>query len=218
MEIKKGFFLGMSVLALAGYLIPIYLGFMWVGLGLLLFFATVYMALLVGNSRQYFESKTNYRVITLLAACLMFFHAVRFVHDYQRRDYQKELLLEIRHTIDEGITKNDVQNALFEVLRSYKNEEFETIVASSKHYLGDRLGKDGVFISEFDLNQNNSEKNDFTDFFYNIDEEADEINITVVANIPHGQDLKFENYNGEMGRFEMEFTLTKEGVHYEVVN
>ena len=59
---------------------------------------------------------------------------------------------------------------------------------------------------------------DEADFFYEFDEAADVMTVIVVANIPPGEKEDYQNYNGNTGRFEMEFTLTKEGVSYEVAN
>ena len=55
-------------------------------------------------------------------------------------------------------------------------------------------------------------------FFYEKDEAEDIVKFIVVANIPPGADPDYENYNGNSGRLEMQFTVSREGVDYEVLN
>ena len=61
-----------------GYLIPLYFGEVWLGLGILLISATIFIAILLGDSRQYFESKWAYRIITGLTLLLIVFHGLKF--------------------------------------------------------------------------------------------------------------------------------------------
>ena len=206
------------VVGIAGYLISLYFGVIWLGLGILMLSGTFFIGYLVGNSRQYFESKWAYRIITVFALSIVAFHALRFATDFERRDYKKNLMLQSRKTIDEGISKNTVQSMMLEILREYQTGEYKTINETVNANIGERLQKGGVFLSYYDLLEEKPEEDDDTDFFYVMDEGKDSFQVIVVPNIPNGKDPGFENYNGKTGRFQMEFTLTKEGVKYEEAN
>ena len=217
--------IAIPIIGAIGYLVLLYFGKIWIGLGILLLAATMFIALLLGNSRQYFESKSAYQFFTGIVLVLVVFHAIRFSVDYGKRDFHKNLLLEIRKTIEEGIATNEVQGDMFYALRNYHNGEYDSIVLSAKDVFKDRIEADGVFLSKFDLRENSDpnyvideDADDEADLFYEFDEAADVMKVIVVANIPPGENLDFQNYNGNTGRFEMEFTLTKEGVSYEVAN
>lgn len=225
MKNTKRILIALPVIGAIGYLVPLYFGNIWLGLGILLLTATVFIAFLLGDSRQYFESKSAYRFVTGIVLVLVVFHAIRFSVDYGKRDFQKNLLLEIRKTIEEGIATNEVQGDMFYALRNYHSGEYDSIVSSAKDVFKDRIEADGVFLSKFDLRENSDpnyvideDADDEADLFYEFDEATDEMKVIVVANIPPGENLDFQNYNGNTGRFEMEFTLTKEGVSYEVAN
>ena len=40
----------------------------------------------------------------------------------------------------------------------------------------------------------------------------------VVTDVSRGENPEFKNYDGQVGRLEMEFTVNKQGVGYEVRN
>lgn len=156
-----------------GYLIPLYFGEVWLGLGILLISATIFIAILLGDSRQYFESKWAYRIITGLTLLLIVFHGLKFSIDYGKRDFQRNLLLEIRKTIEEGIATNEVQVDMFYALRNYHNGDYDSIVSSAKDVFKDRIEADGVLLSKFDLRENSDpnyviEEDDDADFFMNL--------------------------------------------------
>lgn len=225
MKNTKRILIALPVIGTIGYLVPLYFGNIWLGLGILLLTATMFIAFLLGDSRQYFESKRAYLFFTGIVLVLVVFHAIRFSVDYGKRDFQKNLLLEIRKTLEEGIATNEVQGDMFYALRNYHSGEYDSIVLSAKDVFKDRIEADGVLLSKFDLRENSDpnyvideDADDEADLFYEFDEAADVMKVIVVANIPPGENLDFQNYNGNTGRFEMEFTLTKEGVSYEVAN
>ncbi|MDZ7807775.1 MAG: hypothetical protein U5K71_11760 [Gracilimonas sp.] len=224
MERETKLFFGGMILAALGFFIPLYFGKIWLGLFLAILIAVIFLGRLLSLSEKEFESKVAYRIVYGLVVLVVLFHAIAFAHDYGRKDYQKDLLLEIRKTIDSGITQADVREKLIYVLGQYHQNDRESIVATFRDQMPEHLGDDGVYLSDFDLRKAGGDSSmaniddDHINHFYEIDAEADEIKVIVVTDISLGSDPEFENYDGQKGRFEMVFTLNEEGVSYEVLN
>lgn len=217
-ETKRLF--GALALAAAGFFVPLYFGKIWLALGMALAVAFLFLGSLLKQSKKDFESKWTWRVVAGLAVLIMLFNAISFVHDYGMKDYQKGLLLEIRKTIDSGITQADVREKFLYVLGQYHQNDRESIVATYRDLMSEHLGENGIYLSDQDLRieKDSSNADDNINHFYEIDEDADEVKIIAVTDISLGSDQEYENYDGQIGRFEMEFTLNKEGVSYEVLN
>lgn len=217
MKLKEFGVIGVGAI---GFFALAFTGFEWVALGFLLICAIIFVALLVGKSKAYTLSIGTYRVITLAALLLIVGHALRFAVDYDRRNSQKEILLEIRSTIERGVAKSDIMKKGFYIYRSVEMGEHESIIDASKAIIGDRLLKNNVYLSDFDKSQIEwpTSNDDDADFFYSINEEEDLLTFIVVANIPPGANPEYENRNGNKGKMEMEFVVSKEGVTYEILN
>lgn len=216
MEIRNAHFAIITLVGIAGYLIPLYFGNIWLAIGCILSTGIIFVALLVGNSRQFFKSKNAYRLLTLLAVVFVVAHTLRYSFDYNRRDLQTELLLEIRKTIEIGVANSDVKMALFEVLREYHLNDGDSIVNLANEMLEDRLTDEHIFLSKAGME--GYEKEELTEYFYESDNINDEFQVIVVSNIPNGEDPEFKNYNGNVGRLEMVFELSTNGVFYEIRN
>ena len=207
-----------AAIATLGYLISVYFENIWLGYFILLAVSTVFIATLMGRSKAYFESIVSYRVVTGLAFLLILAHVIAFALDYNRRDFQKELVLEIRHRIDEGVAKSEIQGSLLYALSRYKVDEYSTVMEAYKSEYGERLAENGVYISDFDIEKPEGFDDDEMDYYYEIDEANDEITITVATIVSNGEDPEFQNKNGQTGKYEIAFTLNKQGVNYEVLN
>lgn len=219
----KLLFGGIGIAAL-GFFIPLYFGKIWLGLFIALVIGVIFLGRILSLSENEFESKGAYRIVYGLVVLGVLFHAIAFAHDYGRKDYQKDLLLEIRKTIDSGGTQADVREKLVYVLGQYHQNDRESMVATFKDVMSEQMGEDGVYLSDFDLRKAAGDSSmadideDNLNHFYEIDEEADEVRVIVVADVSIGSDQEYENYDGQIGRFEMMFTLNEEGVSYEVLN
>ena len=219
----KLLFGGIGIAAL-GFFIPLYFGKIWLGLFIALIIGVIFLGRILSLSEKKFESKRAYRITYGLVVLVVLFHAIAFAHDYGRKDYQKDLLLEIRKTIDSGGTQADVREKLVYVLSQYHQNDRESIVTTFKDMMSKQMGDDGVYLSDFDLRKAADDSSmadideDNLNHFYEIDEEADEVRVIVVADVSIGSDPEYENYDGQIGRFEMIFTLNEEGVSYEVLN
>ena len=217
--------LGGVVIAAIGFFIPLYFQKIWLALFLGLFVGIAFLISLVISGRKEFGQKKFYWVVYGIASVVVLFNVIGFFHDFGRRDFQTDLLLEIRKTIDEGITKSDVQEEMVYVFGQYYKKERESVLETYRELMPGRLGEDGIFMSAFDRMKdehmygiNKNPKGDNVNFFYEIDEEQDELKVIVVTDVSLGEDPNYENYDGQTGRFEMMYTLNQEGVHYEIRN
>lgn len=217
--------IGGIVIAALGFFIPLYFGKIWIALFIALLIGIIFLGRLVSLSKDEFESRTTYRVVYGLVVLVVLFNAIAFANDYGNRSFQKDLLLEIRKFIDEGSTKSDVQERFIYVLGQYHQNDRESIVATFRELMPEKLGEDGVFVSDYELSKAgkdslviNPSSDENVNHFYEIDEVEDEIRVFVVSEVALGEDLKYENYDGQRGQFEMMFILNEEGVDYEVLN
>lgn len=227
MERETKLLIGAILVGGIGFFIPLYFGNAWLALFIVLLVGTIFLGRMVSQSKEDFESKAAYRVVYGLVVLMVLFNAISFAHDYGRKDFQTDLLLEIRKTIDEGVTKADVQEKLVYVLGQYHQNDRESIADTFRELMGDNLGEDGVYLADFDLRKSgklqsidgiNQRESDQINHFYIIDEEKDEVIVRVVAEVSLGEDPEYQNYDGQTGKFEMRFTLNEEGVRYEVLN
>ncbi|MAL18979.1 MAG: hypothetical protein CL670_04755 [Balneola sp.] len=217
MEKETKVLLGAVIAAPLAYVIPLSMGNIWLAYFLLLCVVVAFLGSLIMFASDELDSRNYKRIFIGVTCTLIVINMLLFTHDYSRKDYQKSLLLEIRKIIDEGVTKNDVQKDLTHIFARYHSEDRDSIVKTARELIPEKLGENGIYISNFDLEED-TVRDDNTNFFYEIDEEADELSIIVVTDISLGEQPGFENYDGQAGRFEMEFTLNKEGVEYEVRN
>jgi hypothetical protein len=200
------------------YLLPLYIGNIWLGYSLLLLVAVLYLASLIRFAGLNLKARSSRYIVMGIAGTLVVGQVLAFAHDYSRKNYQKNILLEIRKKIDTGIAKSDVQKELTYLFAQYHQEDRTSIVETARDLIPEKLGENGVYISDFDLDKKNMEEDDNANFFYEMDEAADELTVFVVSDVPLGDDPDFENYDEQTGRYEMKFTLSDEGVEYEVRN
>jgi hypothetical protein len=211
--------------AVLGFFISLYFQKIWLGLFIALLVGVIFLGRLVSLSKKEFDSRNSYLIMYGIVALIILFNAIAFAHDYGIRNFQPELLLDIRKTIDRGIAKAEIEAEMIYVLGQYHQQERESVVETYRDLNPERLGEDGIFISDFDQEVARKQEldkeftdDDNTNYYYEIDEEADELKVIVVTEVSLGEDPEFENYDGQTGQFEMMFTLSEEGVDYEVRN
>lgn len=203
-----------------GFFSLLYAGLIWEALFCALLFGAIFLGRMVSLSRSYFDSKMTYRGVYGLVVLVVFFHALSFAHDYSLRDYQKDLLLEIRKTIEVGVLRSDVQNKLTYTLSQYHEKDRESLIGTFKELFPDRVSEDGTYISDFELQERNEKdpESDQYKYFLELNEEKDEITFIGVSEITKGKDPAFKNYDEQMGMSELKLRLNEGGVEYEVVN
>lgn len=211
-----------TILAVCSFIIALYFEKIWLALFLALIIAVVFMARLLKMSKQSFKTKASYRFFYITIISLTLFHAISFAHDYGMRDYQEELLLDIRKTIDTGITKVEIQQKLIYVLQVYHTEERDSIVDTFFDIMSNNISKNGVYLTDLEVEENalnsNDKTNDNINYFFEVNEQKDEVRFNVVTDISVGEDSNYKNFDGQTGRVEMMFVLNKKGVEYEVLN
>lgn len=217
MSNKTKFLFGAIFAGSLAYLIPLYFGQIWLGYFLLLSITVGYLVILFRSSREELESSSSKKVMMVLTGLLILSLPLSFLHHYSKKDDQKERLMEIRRTLETAITKGDVQKQMIHVLADYHDHERESIIASAKELMPEKLGKDGVYISDHILNEWDPEKESLN-YYYELDEAADELRVIAVSEIAPGEDPNFENYDGHAGMLEISFKLNNEGAAYEIRN
>lgn len=217
-------FLGAIVLAAIGFLFLLSIQNIWFGLFFAELVGVVYIIRLLVISKKLSESELAFRITFGLVLIVILVNSTWSITQYNRRDYQKNLLLDIRKTIGIGVAKADVQKDLTYVLGQYHLNEKTSIIESARELIAEKLGENGVYISNDDLRymkekgNSNWDGNDDTNYFYEIDEDEDQIKVFVISEIALGEHTDYQNYDRQIGKYEMVFTLNKEGVKYEVLN
>lgn len=210
------------LVATVTFTIALYFQKIWFALFLALITGVVFMARLVSRSKSVFSTKSSYRFFYGSVFLITIFFGISFAHDYGLKDFQKNLLLEIRETIETGVTRSDIQKKLIYTLSVYHKEDRESVVQTFKELMPGRLSDNGIYLSDHDIreadNTDSDLHEDYQNYFYEIDEEMDQVTFYVVAEIPNGDDLNYKNYDGQTGKFEMMFVLNKGGVNYEILN
>jgi hypothetical protein len=209
------------LVATVTFTIALYFQKIWLALFLALITGVVFMARLVSWSKSDFSTKSSYRFFYGSVFLITLFFGISFAHDYGLKDFQKNILLDIRETIEKGSTRSDIQTKLIYTLSVYHKEERESIVQTFQNLIPDRLSDNGIYLSDHDIREassTDSDEDDYQNYFYEIDEERDEITFYVISDIPIGDDLNYKNYDGQTGKLEMKFVLNKGGVNYEILN
>lgn len=214
MSIESKYLIVVIPLSIIGFMIPLYFGKAWLGLFILLLLGMIFMGTLVKFANLNIKSKYVRVGFSVYALLLVAFHALAFAHDYGRKDYQKELLLEIRQTIEEGITKNAVQRELIYVLGEYHKQDENSIIELAEDILEDNLIENG----EFDEYPELEEPDDAMAYYYNSNKQSGEFLVIGVSKVVPGADPKFKNYDGSTGMMELKLVLKESGVSYEMAN
>ncbi len=162
------------------------------------------------------EIKKQRKSIIALFSCLIVFGIVAAAFDYQRSNFQKETLTDIRLVIERGIAKTAVQENLNEVLKAY--------------YLNDGRNKyaniEQAFISRYDsliseqgtVNFEQVADSNSTLTVYLSTLEPDTIVLIAESRAVRGWVSDFENFREGSGYLQARGILTPKGVRYEREN
>lgn len=198
------------------YIIPSLMGYIWAGLFLSLFGSVIYLIVLFKYGKKNYKNKDLGKVTLIFFTLLIVNSLVIFTFDYYRADTQRELLREIRITIDSSIIETEIRAELLEVYRAYllSNEEGDnvSVIDIATDFFGERLKDD----QKFQVKTAELEKE--LNFVYHTDPGSDSFAIFSTAPLPQSWDDDFENWNGSVGLLQTKTTLTKEGVTHERQN
>jgi len=197
------------------YVIPSYMGYIWAGLFLSLFGSVIYLVVLYKYGKKNYKNTDSAKITIGFFSLLIVNSLAIFSFDYYRANTQKELLREIRITIDSSIIETEIRAELLEVYRGYllsNQEEDVSVIETANNFFGERL-KD---VHKFQVKT--AELEDELNFVYYKDPGSD--SFTIYSTAPHSQswDDDFENWDGSVGLLQTKTTLTEEGVTHERQN
>lgn len=198
------------------FLIPFLMGYIWAGLFLSLFGSVIYLIVLYKYGKKNYINNDSRKVTLIFFTLLIVNSLAIFTFDYYKADTQRELLREIRITIDSSIIETEIRAELLEVYRAYllSNEEGDdvSVIEVATGFFGERLKDD----QKFQVKAAELEKE--LNFVYHTDPGSDSFAIFSTAPLSQSWDDDFENWNGSVGLLQAKTTLTKEGVTHERQN
>lgn len=162
------------------------------------------------------DFKNQRTSIIALFSCLVIFGVIASAFDYQRSNFQKDTMTEIRLTIERGIAKAAVQENLNKVLKEY--------------YLGGGTSQyeniEQAFLSAYDslitdrrtLNFEEVADSGSTLTVYLSVSEPDSIVLIAESRAVKGWEPDFENFVNGKGYLQTRGIITTEGVRYEREN
>jgi hypothetical protein len=206
--------MGAIVLSTVAYLIPLSFGNAWLGFFFVLVIAVAFLGVLNKFMGKNLDSKAIKTSLSIYLMVLISFQTLVSVHDYARKDSQKEILIEIRQVIEEGITKAQVQKPLLYVLSEYQKQTEGTITELAHQILGEKLEENGRF--DTDLDREEEEDEDI--YFYEEDQANDVLTVIAVSKVVPGANTEFQNFDGQTGMLEIRVSLSKKGVSYALKN
>ncbi|MEQ9092457.1 MAG: hypothetical protein RIE52_15290 [Balneola sp.] len=197
------------------YVIPSLMGYIWAGLFLSLFGSVIYLIVLYKYGKKNYINTDSGKVTLIFFTLLIVNSLAIFTFDYYRANTQRELLREIRVTIDGSIIESEIRAELLEVYRAYllSNEENDvSVIDIATDFFGERLNAD----QKFQVKTAELEKE--LNFVYHTDPGSD--SFAIFSTAPHSQswDDDFENWDGSVGLLQTKTTLTDEGVNHERQN
>ncbi|MBO6573614.1 MAG: hypothetical protein JJ958_14350 [Balneola sp.] len=197
------------------YVIPSLMGYIWAGLFLSLFGSVIYLIVLFKYGKKNYKNTDSGKVTLTFFSLLIINSLAIFTFDYYRASIQRELLREIRITIDSSITETEIRSDLLGVYREYlllNQKDNVSVIDVAADFFGERLKDD----QKFQVKTAELEKE--LNFVYYTDPGSD--SFAIYSTAPHSQswDDDFENWDGSVGLFQTKTTLTKEGVTHERQN
>lgn len=195
--------------------IPSLMGYIWAGLFLSLFGSVIYLIVLYRYGKRNYIN-TNSGKVTLIFFTLLIVNSLAiFTFDYYRASIQRELLREIRITIDSSIIETEIRSDLLGVYREYlllNQKDNVSVIDVATDFFGERLKDD----QKFQVKTAELEKE--LNFVYYTDPGSDSFAIFSTAPLSQSWDDDFENWNGSVGLLQTKTTLTEDGVTHERQN
>ncbi|MEX1011688.1 MAG: hypothetical protein WDZ29_06465 [Balneolaceae bacterium] len=183
-------------------------GSLWAGYFSAMTVAIMVLILMSNSMMKTIHSTGMKRTLLCLFGVLVIFQGYYSVLQWNRALFQKEILREVRLTIDGGIGQVESETLLIHTLKSYYLSENDSTL--EEHFLkiaDGKLQEDGS-ISIRSL----QDENDLS-LYYEIPS-TDSIVIYASSAVALGDDPEFENRNGKAGRYESQAILTEKGVRY----
>ncbi len=197
------------------YLIPAYMGYIWVGLFFALFGSVFYLIVLYKFGKKGFIKTDSEKTTVTFFSILVFSSLLIFGFDFYKANFQKELLREIRVTIDSSVIETEIRAELLEVYREYllsNQKNNVSVIEVATDFFGERLKDDQKF--QIGTKELEEELN----FVYRKEPESDSFSIYSTAEHSKSWVQDFENRDGSVGLLQTKTTLTNQGVTHERQN
>lgn len=160
-------------------------------------------------------NKQRTGIITLFS-CLVIFGGIAAAFDYQRSNFQKETLTDIRLVIERGIAKTVVQENLNEVLKEYYLNDGRNKYANIEQAFTSRY--DSLITEQGTVNFEQVADSNSTLTVYLSTFEPDSIVLIAESRAVKGWEPDFENFREGSGYLQTIGILTPKGVRYEREN
>ncbi len=216
---RIGWILGGMILAAIAFFIPERSGYIWapvisaVGIaGLFLLGLVVYI---IRNGKSQFDRVFGIGIIVLLAGATIY----SGVFNYQKAGWQLDLLMDIRATIEKGISQAQSTEPLLLSLEAYHNQDGSNRKAIEAVFL-ERNGEKIRTINGFNrfIPHDETEEHDSPYLYYAEAVSSDSVVLVAQSMRIPGRDPGFPNYNGANGYMQFKATLTEGGLNYERQN
>lgn len=197
------------------YLIPAYMSYIWLGLFLALFGSVFFLIVLYKFGKKDFTKTDSEKTTVTFFSILVFSSFLIFGFDYYKADFQKELLREIRVTIDSSIIETEIRAELLEAYREYllsNRKNNVSVIEVATDFFGERLKDD----QKFQIRKKELEEE--LNFIYHKEPESDSFTIYATAEHSKSWAQDFENRDGSVGLLQTKTTLTNQGVTHERQN
>lgn len=131
---------------------------------------------------------------------------------YEDSQRQRQILKDIRFTIESNISYNYVHEPLLKTFRLYYTTTAEQNMAAIFRTEFDSLITEGGIYKYKDKEKSESPTIHIAEM------NADRIVLVWVSKYVDGKDSEFKNYSGTNGQYQVKATLTSKGIHYEREN
>lgn len=180
----------------------------WVGYFASMTVAVILLILMASSMTKTISSSGMKKTMIYIFASMVILQGYYSVFTWNKAQFQKDTLREIRLTIDSNIGQIQSEKLLVQALKSfYLNDSDSTLEAHFLEVAGDRLQQDGAILLSERPDQ------DELKLYYEI-LASDSIVIHVNSTVAFGDDPGFQNRDGEIGRYEAMAILTERGVRY----
>ena len=204
--------IGGVLLTTAAFFVPEQSGSMWPSVISASTVATGYLGIFLAVWLRKLSSSRKKTVIAVVCTTLIVFSGATAIISYEGSMRQQDTLVEIRETIERGISYNHIQKPLMDTFSTYHNTG------------SNNMGQ--LFVSRYDsiitddqaFQYEKRDEDEQTLFLHVAKTTADSVVLVGESTILNGRQSDFNNYSGSEGRYQVKGILTSKGIDYERQN
>lgn len=217
---KIGWIGGACLLTTAAFFIGAQSHYMWTSIIASLVIVTLFWLFLL---RKLFSASDSPKLKWLASGSFLILGAITVysgISQYNRARWQHDLLMDIRQTIERGISKAHTNEPLLYTLNAYYND-MDSGDETLQQLFDQKFGSD---IREINgekryLPSENAGDEDASPVIFAKETAAEDSLILIAQSLlVQGRDTSFVNYNSLHGKMEYHAILTQEGLQYERKN